>query len=60
MGCGSSGIRIGGFVKQSLIDWEASWAESTGALLTGIVIAAVVAGIVLFWMRRNASLKEAE
>ena len=22
MGCGSSGIRIGGFVKQSLIDWE--------------------------------------
>ena len=44
----------------SLIDWEASWADSTGALFTGIVIAAVVAGIVLFWMRRNASLKEAE
>ena len=44
----------------SLIDWEAAWAESTGALITGIVIAAVVAGIVIFWMRRNASLKKAE
>ena len=44
----------------SLIDWEAAWAESTGALVTGIVIAAAVAGIVLFWMRRNASLRSAQ
>ena len=44
----------------SLIDWEAAWAESTGALITGIIIAAAAAGIVIFWMRRNASLRKAE
>ncbi|MEE1313782.1 MAG: cell division protein FtsQ [Lachnospiraceae bacterium] len=42
-----------------LIDWEASWAESNQALFTGIGVAAVVVLIVVFWMRRNAQLKNA-
>lgn len=42
-----------------LIDWEASWAESTGALYTGMGVAAVVTMIVIFWMRRNAQIRNA-
>lgn len=43
----------------ALIDWEASWAESSGALAAGMGVAAVVAAIVIFWMKRNAQLRNA-
>lgn len=42
-----------------LIDWEASWAESTGTMTVAMIIAVVVTAIVAFWMRRNAQLKQA-
>lgn len=42
-----------------LIDWEASWAESTGSMTVAMIIAVVVTAIVAFWMRRNAQLKQA-
>lgn len=42
-----------------LIDWEASWAESTEAMAMGIGISAVAAVIVIFWMKRNAQLRDA-
>ena len=38
----------------SLIDWEASWAESGTALVAGMVMAAAIAVIVLLVLRRNA------
>ena len=38
----------------SLIDWEASWAESGTALAAGMVTAAAIAVIVLLVIRRNA------
>ena len=38
----------------SLIDWEASWAESGTALAAGMVTAAAIAVIVLLVLRRNA------
>ena len=38
----------------SLIDWEASWAESGTALAAGMVMAAAIAVIVLLVLRRNA------
>ena len=37
----------------SLIDWEASWAESTTALAIGMVAAAVLAVVVVLVMRKN-------
>ena len=37
----------------SLIDWEASWAESTTALAIGMVAAAVPAVVVVLVMRKN-------
>lgn len=43
-----------------LIDWEAEWAESTGAIMTGIIIALVVIGIICFWLTRNRQLKQGE
>lgn len=43
-----------------LIDWEAEWAESTGAMTVGIIVAAVVAVIVFCWMRRNAQIRNAQ
>ena len=42
-----------------IIDWEASWAESSGALAVGIIVAAAAAAIVIFWMKRNAQLRNA-
>ena len=42
-----------------IIDWEASWAESAGAMGTGMLVAAVIALIVIFWMKRNAQLRSA-
>ena len=38
----------------SLIDWEASWAESGTAVAAGIVVAAVVAVAVLAVMKKRA------
>lgn len=43
----------------SLVKWEAEWAESEGATLTGIVVAAVVAAVAAFWAHRSAQLKSA-
>lgn len=43
----------------TLIDWEASWAESSGAMTAGMGVAAVAAVIVIFWMKRNAQLRNA-
>ncbi|HBO62019.1 MAG TPA: cell division protein FtsQ [Olsenella sp.] len=43
----------------SLVEWEAEWAESEGATLTGIVVAAVVAAVAAFWAHRSAQLKSA-
>lgn len=37
-----------------LIDWEADWAESTGAMAIGMLVAAVVAVVVLAVMKKNA------
>ena len=37
-----------------LIDWEADWAESTGAMAIGMLVAAVVAVVVLVVMKKNA------
>lgn len=42
-----------------LIDWEAEWAESFGSYVVGIGVAVVIVAIVVFWMRRNAQLKNA-
>ena len=43
----------------SLVEWEAEWAESEGATLTSIVVAAVVAAVAAFWAHRSAQLKSA-
>ena len=43
----------------SLVEWEAEWAESEGATLTGIVVAAAVAAVAAFWAHRSAQLKSA-
>lgn len=43
----------------ALIDWEASWAESSGAMVVGMGVAAAAAAIVIFWMKRNAQLRNA-
>lgn len=43
----------------SLVEWEAEWAESEGATLTGIVVAAVVAAVAAFWAHRSSQLKSA-
>lgn len=43
----------------ALIDWEASWAESSGAMAAGMGVAAAAAVIVIFWMKRNAQLRNA-
>lgn len=43
----------------ALIDWEASWAESSGAMAAGMGVAAAAAAIVIFWMKRNAQLRNA-
>lgn len=37
-----------------LIDWEADWAESTGAMAIGMLVSAVVAVVVLVVMKKNA------
>ena len=43
----------------SLIDWEAEWAESTGAIFTGLGVAAVIAIVAAFCLHRNATLSRA-
>lgn len=43
-----------------LIDWEAEWAESTGSMVIGMIVAVVVAAVVFFWMRRNAQIRNAQ
>jgi hypothetical protein len=48
---GSEFLAESGF---SIIDWEASWAESNTALMVGIVIAFLVAIIVFIMMRKKA------
>ncbi len=37
-----------------LVSWEADWAESTGAMAVGMLIAAVAAVVVLVIMKKNA------
>jgi hypothetical protein len=46
-------------VGVSLIDWEASWAESSTAVAIAMITAAVVAIVVLLIMRKNSSDKKA-
>lgn len=36
-----------------LIEWEADWAESTGAVANGMLVAAIIAVVVLMVMKRN-------
>ncbi len=43
-----------------LIDWEADWAESTGAMAIGMLVAAVVAVVVLVAMKKNAEKAQAQ
>ena len=43
----------------ALIEWEAEWAESTGAIFTGLAVALVVALVAAFCLRRNAKLSRA-
>ena len=49
-------LATGGF---ELIDWEASWAESTQAMIVAIIAAAVVALIVIGVIRRRAKVDKA-
>ena len=42
-----------------LIDWEASWAESTGSMAIGMLVAAVVAVVVMVAMKKNAEKVQA-
>lgn len=37
-----------------LIDWEADWAESTGSMAIGMLVAAILAVIILIVMKKNA------
>lgn len=37
-----------------LINWEASWAESTGSMAVGMLVAAVIAVVVLVTMKKKA------
>lgn len=41
----------------SLIDWEADWAESSGALVIGMIVAAIIASIIIVCLRKNARSK---
>lgn len=43
-----------------LIDWEADWAESTGAMAIGMLVAAVVVVVVLVAMKKNAEQEQAQ
>lgn len=43
-----------------LIDWEADWAESTGAMAIGMLVAAVVVVVVLVAMKKNAEKAQAQ
>ena len=43
----------------SLIEWEAEWAESTGALMTGLAVAVVIAVIAAWCLHRNATISRA-
>ena len=43
----------------SLIEWEAEWAESTGALVTGLAVAVVIAVIAAWCLHRNATISRA-
>ena len=49
-------LATGGF---ELIDWEASWAESTQAMIVAIIAAAVVALIVIGVIRSRAKVDKA-
>ena len=49
-------LATGGF---ELIDWEASWAESTPAMIVAIIVAAVVALIVIGVIRSRAKVNKA-
>lgn len=42
----------------ALIDWEAGWAESKTALAAGMVVAAILAVIVLFVMKKKAEMTD--
>ena len=53
-------MRIGGFLKQSLIDWEAEWAESATSFAVGMVIAAALVLVTVLVLRvRAGSVKAA-
>lgn len=42
-----------------LIDWEADWAKSSGAIVIGMVVAAVVAIVTFILMKRKAKIENA-
>lgn len=42
-----------------LIDWEASWAESTAAMAIGMLVAAAVAVVMILIMKKNAQKAQA-
>lgn len=43
-----------------LIEWEAEWAESTGAMAIGMLVAAVIVVVVLIAMKKNAEAAKAK
>lgn len=53
------GSKILSDVGVSLVDWEASWAESSTAIAIAMITAAVVAIVVILIMRKNSNDKKA-
>lgn len=56
------GAVVAEFLSESgmeLIDWEASWAESTGAMAIGMLVAAAVAVVMILIMKKNAQKAQA-
>ncbi len=43
-----------------LIGWEADWAESTGAMAVGMLVAAAIAVVVLMVMKKNSKKAQAQ
>lgn len=64
MGCAAAFLGAVGaeFLAENgfeLIDWKADWAESTGTIAIGMLVAAAVAVVVLAAMKKNAEKAEA-
>lgn len=54
---GAEFLAEGGF---ELISWEAEWAESMTAVVAGMVVAAVIAGVTVFFIRQKGNGSVAE